>query len=252
MSNKVKYQMLPTDDRTPAQQVDLTQESTLNSDNNHIEVEEEQQQLASSPPPAPPTVGTSTFVNIDLNDNKTNESKFVFLSTTNELPTYDEVIYQKQNEANGNNPSSIAAPTHYLTLPPIINLSEVNDIPAINNNNNEVNVDIGTDCIFITSFLVSFFFNWIGFFTCICLMPTMAGKYGALSGFGLSMVKWATIVRYQAWMVNLNDLQQRLFFWIFILAGFYLFFRGLVTYIKVKYNPSMYLRRREGDWWLFR
>jgi hypothetical protein len=46
------------------------------------------------------------------------------MSTTNELPTYDEVIYQKQNEANGNNPS-ITAPTHYLTLPPIINLSEV-------------------------------------------------------------------------------------------------------------------------------
>lgn len=49
--------------------------------------------------------------------------------------------------------------------------------------------------MFLSAFMISFFFNWIGFFASICLLPNAAGKYGALSGFGLSMAKWVTIVR---------------------------------------------------------
>ena len=55
--------------------------------------------------------------------------------------------------------------------------------------------DIGSECMFLSAFMIAFFFNWIGFFASICLLPNAAGKYGALSGFGLSMAKWVTIVR---------------------------------------------------------
>ena len=55
--------------------------------------------------------------------------------------------------------------------------------------------DIGSECMFLSAFMIAFFFNWIGFFASICLIPNAAGKYGALSGFGLSMAKWVTIVR---------------------------------------------------------
>ena len=42
---------------------------------------------------------------------------------------------------------------------------------------------------------MSFLFNWLGFLVCICLTNTLAGRYGALAGFGLSMVKWVAIVK---------------------------------------------------------
>jgi hypothetical protein len=65
--------------------------------------------------------------------------------------------------------------------------------------------DIGSECMFLSAFMIAFFFNWIGFFASICLLPNAAGKYGALSGFGLSMAKWVTIVR----------VRERLFWFLF-------------------------------------
>lgn len=47
----------------------------------------------------------------------------------------------------------------------------------------------------VLSFSVAFLFNWIGFFLSFCLTTSAAGRYGAVSGFGLSLVKWVLIVR---------------------------------------------------------
>lgn len=44
-------------------------------------------------------------------------------------------------------------------------------------------------------FPVAFLFNWIGFFLSFCLTTSAAGRYGAISGFGLSLIKWVLIVR---------------------------------------------------------
>ena len=63
--------------------------------------------------------------------------------------------------------------------------------------------DIGSECMFLSAFMIAFFFNWIGFFASICLLPNAAGKYGALSGFGLSMAKWVTIVRVSALFLDM-------------------------------------------------
>ena len=43
--------------------------------------------------------------------------------------------------------------------------------------------------------LVSFVFNWLGFFAAYCMTKTVAGRYGAISGFGLSVVKWVLILK---------------------------------------------------------
>lgn len=48
---------------------------------------------------------------------------------------------------------------------------------------------------FLSVFTVAFLFNWIGFFLSFCLTTSAAGRYGAISGFGLSLIKWILIVR---------------------------------------------------------
>eukprot|EP01147_Barroeca_monosierra_P004829 gene4829-8676_t len=50
---------------------------------------------------------------------------------------------------------------------------------------------LGTDISFLLSFLMSFFFHMIGFLLAFCISTTLAGRYGAMSGFGLSLVKVA-------------------------------------------------------------
>lgn len=55
---------------------------------------------------------------------------------------------------------------------------------------------IDTSCSYIYPyFSVAFFFNWIGFLFSICVFTTIAGRCGALSGLGLSIVKWVAIVK---------------------------------------------------------
>jgi hypothetical protein len=66
--------------------------------------------------------------------------------------------------------------------------------------------EIGSECMFLSAFMIAFFFNWVGFFASICLLPNAAGKYGALSGFGLSMAKWVTIVRVSVVIVLISKL----------------------------------------------
>ncbi|EDO31879.1 predicted protein, partial [Nematostella vectensis] len=65
---------------------------------------------------------------------------------------------------------------------------------------------------------VAFLFNWLGFFAAYCLTRTVASRYGAISGFGLSMVKWVLILK-------VNDQDQMLIYgqgwlwWIFFALG---------------------------------
>ncbi|XP_041054573.1 NEDD4 family-interacting protein 1-like isoform X1 [Carcharodon carcharias] len=56
-------------------------------------------------------------------------------------------------------------------------------------------LSLGNDGIFLLTFFIAFIFNWIGFFLSFCSTNTIAGRYGAISGFGLSLIKWILIVR---------------------------------------------------------
>lgn len=128
---------------------------------------------------------------IILEVQSTNEKQQVFDSTlSNDLPSYQEALRQKEawaqqayNNNNSNNDTSNT--TRRITTVELMNQD-----------------DLGTDCMFISSFLLAFFFNWIGFIASICFIPNQAGKFGALSGFGLSMVKWISILRVSSHYLN--------------------------------------------------
>jgi len=48
--------------------------------------------------------------------------------------------------------------------------------------------------------VVAFVFNWLGFFAAYCMTKTVAGRYGAISGFGLSVVKWVLILKVRIYL----------------------------------------------------
>uniref|UniRef100_A0A7N6BSB5 Nedd4 family interacting protein 1 n=1 Tax=Anabas testudineus TaxID=64144 RepID=A0A7N6BSB5_ANATE len=82
-------------------------------------------------------------------------------------------------------------------------------------------------------FTVAFLFNWIGFFLSFCLTTSAAGRYGAISGFGLSLIKWVLIVRFSTYFPGYFDGQYWLW-WVFLALGFMLFIRGFVNYSRVR------------------
>lgn len=173
-----------------------------------------------------------------------------------ELPSYTEAVRLKKLEANTNDlppayfPPGSAGPTDSATRFAIDPSDMIQGL--VDDSHNVYEQDVGSECMFLSAFMIAFFFNWIGFFASICLLPNAAGKYGALSGFGLSMAKWVTIVRYQEWMNYMNDFQQKLFFWLFIFLGFYLFFRGLINYMTLKYRPIASIDyTRRNRWFTF-
>ncbi|XP_013783647.2 NEDD4 family-interacting protein 2-like [Limulus polyphemus] len=90
-----------------------------------------------------------------------------------ELPTYEEAQRSKGLEGE--------------------NQRQSDDVTSLWSHGEEV---LGTDFLFFTSFFVAFLFNWVGFLLLVCFCQTLAGRYGALAGFGLSLAKWTLIVKH--------------------------------------------------------
>lgn len=86
---------------------------------------------------------------------------------------------------------------------------------------------------------MAFLFNWIGFFLSFCLTTSAAGRYGAISGFGLSLIKWILIVRFSTYFPGYFDGQYWLW-WVFLVLGFLLFLRGFINYAKVRKMPETF------------
>jgi hypothetical protein len=93
---------------------------------------------------------------------------------------------------------------------------------------------IGTDAMFILGFILSFLFNWIGLLAAFCLMHTCAGRFGALTGFGLSLVKWVTIAKKNNWMVADNE-NNAWVWWLLLSFGILISCSGALQYLRVKY-----------------
>uniref|UniRef100_H3CU64 Nedd4 family interacting protein 1 n=1 Tax=Tetraodon nigroviridis TaxID=99883 RepID=H3CU64_TETNG len=89
------------------------------------------------------------------------------------------------------------------------------------------------DCIFMMAFFVAFLFNWIGFFLSFFLTSCPPSRNGAISGFGLSLIKWVLIVRFSTYFPGYFDGQYWLW-WGFLALGFMLFVRGFVNYSRVR------------------
>ncbi|XP_008574308.1 PREDICTED: NEDD4 family-interacting protein 2 [Galeopterus variegatus] len=92
---------------------------------------------------------------------------------------------------------------------------------------------VGNDGIFMLAFFMAFIFNWLGFCLSICITNTIAGRSGAICGFGLSLIKWILIVRFSDYFTGYFN-RQHWFLWIFLVLGLLLFFKGFVNYLKVR------------------
>lgn len=92
---------------------------------------------------------------------------------------------------------------------------------------------VGNDGIFMLAFFMAFIFNWLGFCLSFCITNTIAGRYGAICGFGLSLIKWILIVRFSDYFTGYFNGQYWLW-WIFLVLGLLFFFRGFVNYLKVR------------------
>lgn len=98
--------------------------------------------------------------------------------------------------------------------------------------------------------LVAFLFNWIGFCLSFCLTNTIAGRYGAICGFGLSLIKWILIVRVGFRLFQFFSNIIYLFFFISVpsLTASVFFFSVLLQfsdYFTGYFNGQYWL------WWIF-
>ncbi|XP_012696158.2 NEDD4 family-interacting protein 2 [Clupea harengus] len=140
-------------------------------------------------------------------------------SVATSLPTYDEA--EKAKAASMAVSAVEVVPRDEMDFPPRDDFSDADQLR------------VGNDGIFMLAFFMAFLFNWIGFCLSFCLTNTIAGRYGAICGFGLSLIKWILIVRFSDYFTGYFNGQYWLW-WIFLVLGMLLFFRGFVNYLKVR------------------
>ncbi|KAH8415719.1 hypothetical protein KR222_010757 [Zaprionus bogoriensis] len=171
------------------------------------------------------------------------------------LPTYEEV--QMEKSLNGELPPAfLTLPTSHQQLPPPPNPllplppNPLRDggaaavraaqpaltfiaIDASDPENSLSTTDnlLGTDIMFITAFMVAFLFNWIGFLMLTCFCHTIAARYGALSGFGLSLAKWTLIVKHST---DLASHENSWLWWLICAFGFLIAIRAMIQYVSIK------------------
>ncbi|XP_027624732.1 NEDD4 family-interacting protein 2 isoform X2 [Tupaia chinensis] len=139
-------------------------------------------------------------------------------SVATSLPTYDEA-----EKAKAAAMAAAAAET----------AQREEECPPRDDFNDADQLRVGNDGIFMLAFFMAFIFNWLGFCLSFCITNTIAGRYGAICGFGLSLIKWILIVRFSDYFTGYFNGQYWLW-WIFLVLGLLLFFRGFVNYLKVR------------------
>jgi len=136
-----------------------------------------------------------------------------------ELPTYEEAERSKQEELEQMEQEQANGEA----------MSNIREIDRFSD------MQLGTDGMFLCMFIIAFLFNWIGLLVSVCVTHTVAGRFGAISGFGLSMVKWVAIVKHNNWASGIAE-GDSLIWWLLIVLGFLIFFRGCTQYIRIKYQ----------------
>ncbi|XP_076047687.1 nedd4 family interacting protein [Oratosquilla oratoria] len=90
---------------------------------------------------------------------------------------------------------------------------------------------LGTDFMFFIAFGAAFVFNWIGFIMLLCFCHTVAGRTGALAGFGLSLAKWAVIVKHSTDLVSDSNTW---LLWLIMALGLLICMRAILQYLYAK------------------
>lgn len=150
------------------------------------------------------------------------------------LPTYEEVQLEKSLHGEPIQPQilppSICAQPHHTPNTGNVTFIAIADTTDPENITSD-NSLLGTDIIFVTAFLIAFLFNWIGFLMLTCFCHTIAARYGALSGFGLSLAKWTLIVKHNT---DLASHENSWLWWLIMAFGFLICVRALVQYVSIK------------------
>lgn len=153
------------------------------------------------------------------------------------LPTYEEVQLEKSLHGELPIQAQILPPsicvtgrsTHHTSNNGAVTLIAI-EAPDAENITND-NSLLGTDIMFVIAFLIAFLFNWIGFLMLTCFCHTIAARYGALSGFGLSLAKWTLIVKHNT---DLASHENSWLWWLIMAFGFLICVRALVQYVTIK------------------
>uniref|UniRef100_A0A8C1FHX4 Nedd4 family interacting protein 1, like n=1 Tax=Cyprinus carpio carpio TaxID=630221 RepID=A0A8C1FHX4_CYPCA len=178
---------------------------------------EEGAQVASDPPPPYSSIAADSAGMQPYFDYKDDAAfpKPPSYNVATSLPSYDEA---ERNKAEA-------------TIPLVSGQDD--DFVARDDFEDADQLQIGNDGIFMLTCFMAFLFNWIGFFLSFCLTTSAAGRYGAISGFGLSLIKWILIVRFSAYFPGYFDGQYWLW-WVFLVLGILLFLRGFINYAKIR------------------
>lgn len=162
-----------------------------------------------------------------------------------DLPTYEEAERAKANEMRENPGHDFQNNRDQTTASHLSNSSQQSggsrsgypddDRVPTYDPYHLTGVSIGTDWIFLCTFAISFLFNWLGFLISLCITNTVAGRCGALSGLGLSMVKWVVIMKHNTMAQGFLQGDSWVW-WILMVCGFLLFLRGCIQYVNMKYE----------------
>ncbi|XP_030384995.1 NEDD4 family-interacting protein 1-like [Scaptodrosophila lebanonensis] len=206
-------------------------------------------------PPQLPSLGLTSHASSEAQqqDNALVEHNAQQLSQElhGKLPTYEEV--QMEKSLNGELPPAFLTLSNTQQLPPppnpLLPPNPLRDgaaavraaqpaltfiaIDASDPENSLSTTDnlLGTDIMFITAFMVAFLFNWIGFLMLTCFCHTIAARYGALSGFGLSLAKWTLIVKHST---DLASHENTWLWWLIMAFGFLICVRAIIQYVSIK------------------
>jgi len=225
MPTDCNYRMVPSDDSSVDNAGDNQEENTPQIANTSEVISTSAAVINAddSPPPYDP-VGAQVVLPADINE----ECPPMYADIV-KLPTYNESqnipeTNADEDEEDQSNPSIFL---YWLR----------------HNNNEFQSVDeqsLGTDVGFLFFFLLAFIFNWIGFFIAYCFTSSYSSHYGAISGFGLSLVKWAFIMNKKGY-IDVNPWV----LYLFVLLGWVIFLRGMFSYIQLK--RYVYLNRRSVE-----
>lgn len=192
--------------------------------NNDLPQQENLQQNNEVTPAVPhaPLIAMASYTSDDIPPPKADFSAPPPYEATTKLPTYEEV--QREKHLEGQSVLQNARSEYRPQAQRILTLD------AEPNEDSDTSL-LGTDFMFYTAFFVAFIFNWIGFLLLMCFCRTIASRYGALSGFGLSLAKWTLIVKHST---DLASKDNSWLWWLIMTFGLIICIRAILQYLSIK------------------
>ncbi|XP_028034596.1 NEDD4 family-interacting protein 2 isoform X2 [Bombyx mandarina] len=171
-----------------------------------------------------------TYIDMNVSDIPPPQADFLApppydVAANSKLPTYEEV--QREKQMAGERPMG-QVPSHQPTFTAFVTVETADPGTEPLDHENSL---LGTDVMFMTSFLVAFLFNWIGFLLLMCFCHTVASRYGALAGFGLSLAKWTLIVKQST---DLASHDNSWLWWLIMAFGILICLRAIIQYLNIK------------------